>query len=472
MRDVWQKFAVLGITAVVAGMAFMQGPQAVDNSIESLKAPTSITAQVDYETVLKERMEAALEYSQKVGNRYEGQGVEIAYEIRYATDSLKAGGGADFGAVDNFCLVTMDLNKNTNSIDGLTESQFKNDMSAVTDYSASEKVLLNEFMIEHEAAHCGFVYIDAPFQVKGNPELSAALNKTFADTSLRGSFETELTDSFDGKVTHHGLADALNESYADAVAAIMMLKEHNNSPEIQKFLGKVSAERAITTAISSRVGDDLVNAYDMDGAIKNVLKDDVLQKIANTNDAQELNSIALDIANANLLNSLAKKTDTQLDTALGAWTVEKSANVNVWGTINTRKDGSLGTEAVKEAFNAMGEKAVTDFMQAKDALSWTGGKTQEEIDSAVRTVEDFSKNVSAKISIDGNQVKETVSLLKYELNQMRQNGFGKTKDLNQVLESEAPVLGLSTKSLKEAKATFGQLKEAQPEAPTFAKIKF
>lgn len=113
-----------------------------------------------------------------------------------------------------------------------------------------------------------------------------------------------------------------------------MLKKYDGADNVKLFLQKVSAERELNNQITSPLDKELIDAYDLGGAIKNVLKAGNLEKILSTDNPNELRDIAIDLSNASLMTSLAKKNDKQLETALGAWNLKEQAKILIKGEMD------------------------------------------------------------------------------------------------------------------------------------------
>lgn len=440
------KLALLGASAVLIAGAFSHA------NADELKHTGINNSDSEYSQVFQERMGKVKAHAEYVLSQNVNFGTKVNFD--YATFGKAENSLGDSAVMmgdEKGCEVYLSHNKDTGFSEGLTSPENKPLIQKILGFTEAEEELRNEFVLGHEVAHCGFPNIKDPFRIKGNPDLSAQLNKVYADTAQRA---IKSSNGFGEAVPIHGLADALNEAFADTTSAINLLKKYNGSDNIKVFLKKISAERELNNQITSPLDKELIDAYDLGAATKNVLKPENLERVLSTNNHNELREIAIEIANNALMTSLAKKNDKQLETALGDWNLKEQAKILVKGGDGLKKEGSLITEQINQSFNKLSAKEKAEFAETRGAyFSESGGKDIER--KADRFIE-LTDKVVASMKFKASDITPVIESVKAYTSKIKETEKV-NKSLDEVVAEESQILNLSADNVRGLQKEFKEV---------------
>lgn len=159
-----------------------------------------------------------------------------------------------------------------------------------------EAEIMRQIMVLHEASHCEFSNFQEPLLVKGMPQLQKNLNYLYKNSS----FSQSKFSHNEQEQKNSSIYQLLNENFADTYAAIQIIKLHGAKPQVLNMLLRFKVQRHEQSLLFSRSYG--LESHDSHFALEEILEPDNIQKILNTDDAQELKIIALEIAN----NSIGK----------------------------------------------------------------------------------------------------------------------------------------------------------------------
>lgn len=446
MKKTLSRFALLGASAVL-----MAGALSHANANELRHTGVNNTDS-EYSQVFQERMEKVKAHAEYVLSQDVNFGTKVTFD--YATfgdleNSL--GDSAVMMGDEKGCEVYLSHNKDTGLGEGLTSPENKPLIQKILGFTEAEEELRNEFVLGHEVSHCGFPNIKDPFRIKGHSALSAQLNKVYADTAQR---TIKSSNGFGEAVPVHGLADALNESFADTTSAINLLKKYNGSDEVKVFLQKISAERELNNQITSPLDKELIDAYDLGAATKNVLKPENLQRILSTDNPDELRDIAIELSNNSLMTSLAKKDDKQLETALGDWNLKEQAKILVKAGDGLKKEGSLITEQINESFNKLSKQEKAEFEETRKA--YFSEYSGEEIDKKSNRFIELTDKVVSSVKFKASDVSSAIESVKTYTSKIKE-AENVNRSLDEVVAQESQILNLSTSSVRDLQKEFKEV---------------
>lgn len=159
--------------------------------------------------------------------------------------------------------------------------------------NSAQEYLRTEYITYHETAHCRMYEIKDVFQ-HHNPQVESKLNEFF-----KFSAKSYQTTNINGNASIYFM---LHENFADSFAFIQLLKANGPTKDVLETMQKIQIERS-----------DAANQYNKDGyivhntefALKEILKEENIKKILDTNDQGELQQMALNFANKGLWQSVA-----------------------------------------------------------------------------------------------------------------------------------------------------------------------
>lgn len=181
----------------------------------------------------------------------------------------------------------------------------------IQDSNAVQEDLRVAFITYHEASHCKMYEIKEPFKAD-NPKVQKALNDFFQFSNK--SF-TNGEDSMD-----HGLYYILQENFADAFGYIQLIKNHGVNADTLSVMQKMQIER---TEIAHTHNNKSIIAHNTDFTLKELLKEENIKKIMATDNIQDLEEMALQIANKGMWKSV--RTHAQIDQVVNYQSLETGA---------------------------------------------------------------------------------------------------------------------------------------------------
>lgn len=193
------------------------------------------------------------------------------------------GNEADVNLVNQTCTINVNVTDNFISSDLGSGQKNKIIGNSLKLDNQNQEELRTEFSIYHEAAHCDMYKMKKPF-VLNNKLLESTLNQYY---QYAGSVS-------DGQKTYSGIYQTLQENYADALAAIMLIKNHGTTPDVLKVIKVVSLERQEVGQTYMKYGSDShISNYTLD----QILAPNTLKEIAKNENIMELKQVARKIAN-------------------------------------------------------------------------------------------------------------------------------------------------------------------------------
>lgn len=159
-----------------------------------------------------------------------------------------------------------------------------------TPRNEEEKKLARDFLTLHEAAHCDIALYHQVIVLPDNPQL--AQNAQFYFRYLK---------TFQGKMSFY---DLLNENFADASAAIELIKLRGATPSVLHVLNNMVLERQDRELYGLQ--RDVVSDHNTHLSILEVLKPHSIEKIKALDTPKDLRDMALEIANQSTLRLLSE----------------------------------------------------------------------------------------------------------------------------------------------------------------------
>lgn len=291
-KDIAKKAAIASLIAAasITGAHAMNQQQPVDN-LQNHQVSISVSQDAN---VTLGGLNSIIEKVNKIDTSdLIAPDVKVQYIVldKKLIDSGYAGGDASVDLSAQNCSIRMPVdNELASSFLGtrLHRDVFKD----YVDPSNQEQAFLKTaFATYHEASHCNFYGIEKPF-LADDPVVQKNMNDFF-------KFSGKHTD--ESGQTYSGFYEILNENYADARGAMELIKKHGDSSDVLSVLEKARIERAETVATTSQSGFD---AHSSMYSLEEVLKPEMIEKIKNSS-AQELNQMALDIANKGAVKVMA-----------------------------------------------------------------------------------------------------------------------------------------------------------------------
>lgn len=190
-----------------------------------------------------------------------------------------------------------------------------------------QEEIRTSYITYHETAHCKMYEIKDPFKAN-NKNVEQTLNQFFQFSG--SSYGSEKGDT--------GLYYILHENFADTFAYIQLIKNHGVGENVLSTMQKIQIER--TDAANTYNKNGLI-AHNTDFALKEVLKEDTIKKIMATESQEDLQEIALQIANKGMWQSL--KTHGVSDQFANVESLESGAKFLLSGLLYKSielKDGS------------------------------------------------------------------------------------------------------------------------------------
>lgn len=284
---IYKKFLLLGLTAIMTTNAFAATIHA-EQSIEHL--------------------------AQKIHNIQENKAfpnVDINY-ITKAPDILEKANKAHAKltvAAEN-CTINIEVTPDF-KVGFLGSTNQRNFFKEVTkDSNTTQEDLRVAFITYHEASHCKMYEIKEPFKAD-NPKIQKALNDFFQFSNTSSNNQEKLDD---------GLYFILHENFADAFGYIQLIKNHGANADSLSLMQKIQIER---TEIAHTHNEKAFIAHNTDFTLKELLKEDNINKILATNDPAQLQEIALQIANKGMWKSI--RTHAEIDQVINYQSLESGA---------------------------------------------------------------------------------------------------------------------------------------------------
>jgi hypothetical protein len=196
-----------------------------------------------------------------------------------AQESLREQTNHSYPTIGGECEVTVTFSQDGRApFLGFTEDLYK--MTAPQTHSQQE--LLREAVELHEASHCEFNHFATPILVHDNPDLEKKMNYYFSY-------------GFSNENGVSGIKTTLNETFADTYALIQMIKIHGDSADMQWLFKSMASQREEMTLKNGR--KDNLESHSSQFAIEELMRPDIKEMIAKTDNPEQLKQLALEISN-------------------------------------------------------------------------------------------------------------------------------------------------------------------------------
>lgn len=265
------KYLLLGAAALLTTASVMAGevtpPASVHSATYEAEAVSHVHRSQDLGYLGKNIIVNANVFQKNVSNDY------------LANESLREQTNNSYPTIGGECQVTVTFSKDGRApFLGFTEDLYK----ITAPQNAAQQEILREAVELHEASHCEFNHFANPIMVQGNPELQNKMNYYFSYGSTSG----------DGV---SGIRSTLNETFADTYALIQMMKIHGDNADMQWLFKSLASQREEMTLKNGR--KDSLESHSSQFAIEELMRPEVKDIIAHTNNPEELKQLALKISN-------------------------------------------------------------------------------------------------------------------------------------------------------------------------------
>jgi uncharacterized OsmC-like protein len=247
--------------------------------------------------------------------------------------------------------------------------------------SQQEEQLRTSYITYHEASHCKMYEIKDVFKSE-NKNVEQILNKFFQFSS----------SSYDSPKGNAGIYYILHENFADTFAYIQMIKNHGVGKDVLTTLQKIQIERSEAANTYNKNG---LIAHNTEFSLKEVLKEENIKKIMNTESQTELQELALKIANDGMWKSL--KTHSESYQSINFETLENGATFLLSGLMfklinnNTEKNINLQLED-----NALYQAAVETKNEISQKFDLGAIKTEDQLKDFYVKNTDLIKDILVK----------------------------------------------------------------------------
>ena len=246
-----------------------------------------------------------------------------------------------------------------------------------------EELLRTEYIVLHEASHCKLYEIKDVFKT-GNSQVDELLNQfyKFSGTSYNSS------EKGDASVYY-----TLHENFADTHAFMQMLREYGPTPEILKTIQQVQIERAENAEQKNPHGFVVHNTS---VALKELLKEDNIDKLMNLKTQKEVEEFALELANKGLWQTI---NSYEAHSVISSESLVNGANSLLYSIIH--KDmlpsDSNGNISVNLEGNKLYDVALQTYQQFKTTNDIPSVQTKHEFN---KFIEEYSPVLIANLSKD------------------------------------------------------------------------
>lgn len=268
----FKKFITIGLAAVITSTAAMAG---TINALPSAGVSAQETAVI-------------LSVAQDIDISHIAPNVDVNY-IVMKTNHIRSGGvggEALANVTDQTCQIHMPVGTDFSSSHLGTNEYHDFLKSVVTPENANQDRLRTEFAVLHEASHCNLYSSDRPFRAD-NPTVENNLNQYFrlSGASFLGP---------KGENRYESIYNVLHENYADALAAMELIRTHGDTPDVLSVISKSATERHETA--SSRSKNEF-EAHSGNYTLEEVIKPEMISKIMLAPTNKDLQELALQVAN-------------------------------------------------------------------------------------------------------------------------------------------------------------------------------
>lgn len=288
----------------------------------------------------------------------------------------------------------------------------------VTPQNISEEQLRTEFAVIHEASHCNLYNIENPF-IADDVQVQNNLNQFFK----LSSFSEKDGNRFDG------LYHTLQENYADTLATMELIRTYGDKPEIISIIQKISIERTGIAIDYSRQGFD---SHSTSFSINEVLKPETISKILLASTNQDLQTMALEIANKGtfkMINTYSNVEDVTNQDSLN-FGVASMVTKLLYSKVSTSTEKSninLHLEKNKlylTAQNTVNElehtfqKDFTNFKTEKDVSNWIESHWDDILNESYNAT---NQTLGEQYDINNPIVESIVKYIKDSPKEIKQN---------------------------------------------------
>jgi hypothetical protein len=293
------------------------------------------------------------------------------------------------------------------------------------------------YITYHETAHCKLHEIKDPFRAE-DKKAEAALNKFFKFSG--SSYGSEHGDI--------GLYYMLHENFADTFAFMQLIKHHGVGKDVMETMQKIQIERS--DAANSYNKNGLI-AHNTEFSLKEVLKEENIRKIMATDSQEQLQEMALKIANKGMWTSIVTHGNVsqivnQESLENGARfllnnVISKSSNMEHTSekNVNLNFEDNMLYKAALEAKDRMAKSV--DFSSIKTQADMQ--KFQEEYNSGIESIirgkvdkqleESIKNGLDPLVAIEdyANTIKPEA---KQSLEEIKTNGAEAVKNIDKLSE--------------------------------------
>lgn len=258
----------------------------------------------------------------------------------------------------------------------------------------------------HELGHCVFSKDKNVFKVDNSQGGSfAQINKSYGGDTYAHYEITENDEISSNDLKNATIHRLANEGFADAFAAITLLRQHNATDDIKTFLYKSAAKRDLTTSFwdynYKEMQEYKIFPYDIAKATTKALEPENVKKALEASSPQEVRDLAAKISKENTLEVLAKLSPDELEQSLGNSFLKEQAIKSI-GMKGFATGKIKGEYLVNDFFVSMAK--ATD-KNTRALVAETRGFKKESNLSAIPTREKF--DILKKYGDTSNEVYKT-----------------------------------------------------------------
>ncbi len=280
-----QKLLILGLTAIIRTNAFAHNPaeQSINRLAEQVQTlqQKNIVPKIEVNFIIKP---------------------EVTRSIAHAKNSFH----------EENCTVNIELNSDMET-GYIGTKENREALKDITNPSnLKQQQLRTEFITYHEMAHCRLVEIKNPYKSEDKN----------AENILNQYYQHGLPSlySSDSKKFDNSLYDNLQENFADTFSFIQLIKKYGGDTDLLVLIQKIQIERS---DLSNTLNKDSLIAHNTEFSIKELLKEENIKQILSIDNEQELENIALNIANKGMWQAI--KTHGELDRVSNQFTLVDGA---------------------------------------------------------------------------------------------------------------------------------------------------
>lgn len=368
------KLLGLGLSAFMTSHAFAH--QLPDNQVDSFERLTNQVVSLQQQNLVPK--------------------IDVNFIVQKTNERVVSVAHANTDLLEQHCTVNIEVN---NKIDtGFLGTKINHEelKGIVSPSNLHQSQLNNDFITYHEMGHCRLAEIKEPFK-SDNKNAQYILNKYFQHGAV--SISNSNSEKY-----NNSLYDNLQENFADTFGFVQLVHKHGADKDLLALMQKIQIERS---DLSNTLNKDYLIAHNTEFSLKEALKEDNINKIINAKSQQELEDIALKIANKGMWEAI--KTYGDVDSVNNQFTLQDGALLffkdialkNIHEKNGTLKEKNIHVDLENNELYQIGQTTFNELNTKFDLKSLT---SEQELN-------DFLKKNESKISeVVGNHLFEQIDL--------------------------------------------------------------